>query len=86
MAHLEAKLTRDPVAPAKRSEAADAKASAHVLPDGTPVHSFATLMADLATIVRNTCRSKDSEQLFTLATTPTQAQQSALAMLAKITL
>jgi transposase len=31
-----AKLTRDPVAPAKRSEAAELKAQTHLLEDGTP--------------------------------------------------
>jgi hypothetical protein len=83
---LEAKRTRDPVAPAERSEAADAKARARILPDGTPVHSFSTLMADLATIVRNTCRSPGGEQSFTVATTASHEQQHALALLAKITL
>ncbi|NDZ14713.1 hypothetical protein [Variovorax sp. WS11] len=52
-----AKATRDPVAPATRSKAALAKAARHTLDDGTPVHSFSTLMAELATIVRNTCRT-----------------------------
>ena len=42
----EAKATRDPVAPAKRSKAALAKAARHTLADGTPAHSFATLMAN----------------------------------------
>jgi len=42
-----AKATRDPVAPAKRSKAALAKVASHTLNDGTPVHSFATLMAEL---------------------------------------
>jgi transposase len=53
----QAKATRDPVAPATRSKAALAKAARHTLDDGTPVHSFSTLMAELATIVRNTCRT-----------------------------
>ncbi|MDN8618145.1 hypothetical protein QZH52_34160 [Variovorax ginsengisoli] len=44
-----AKATRDPVAPATRSKAALAKAARHTLADGTPVHSFSTLMAELAT-------------------------------------
>jgi transposase len=50
------KSTRDPVAPARRSDLAQAKAASHRLIDGTPAHSFSTLMAELATIVRNTCR------------------------------
>ncbi len=53
----QAKAVRDPVAPATRSKAALAKAARHALDDGTPVHSFSTLMAELATIVRNTCRA-----------------------------
>ena len=52
-----AKATRDPVAPATRSDSARAKAASHALADGTPAHSFATLMAELATVVRNTCRT-----------------------------
>jgi hypothetical protein len=53
----ELKQTRDPVAPAQRSASAKAKAAARELDDGTPVHSFGTLMAELSTVVRNTCRS-----------------------------
>ncbi|HRE71286.1 MAG: hypothetical protein JNM54_04120 [Candidatus Accumulibacter sp.] len=53
----EAKATRDPVAPATRCETALAKVSQHTLDNGTPAHSSSTLMADLATLVRNTCRS-----------------------------
>jgi transposase len=56
-ADQEAKATRDPVAPAKRSKAALAKITSHTLEDGTPVHSFCTLLVELATIVRNTCRT-----------------------------
>jgi transposase len=52
-----AKATRDPVAPARRSAAAERKASTRMLEDGTPTHSFATLMDELSTIVRNTCRT-----------------------------
>jgi transposase len=52
----DAKATRDPVAPAVRSDSAQDKASSHLLADGTPAHSFATLMAEMTTIVRNTCR------------------------------
>ena len=53
----QAKATRDPVAPARRSKAALAKVARHTLDDGTPAHSFATLLDELATIVRNTCRT-----------------------------
>ncbi len=55
------KQTRDPVAPAKRSSEAQEKAQRKQLPDGSPVHSFQSLLRNLATIVRNTCRSRDKD-------------------------
>ena len=45
----------DPVKPAER--AAMRKATARTLDDGTAVHSFRSLMNELATIVRNVCRT-----------------------------
>jgi hypothetical protein len=42
----QAKATRDPVAPAKRSQAAQNKASSHTLDDGPPAHSVSTLSAE----------------------------------------
>ncbi len=42
-----AKRERDPVALARRSDAAMKKVSSRTLDDGTPVHSFQTLMQDL---------------------------------------
>ena len=42
-----------PVQPARRSPAARAKAAGKRTPDGLPVHSFQTLLADLATLTRN---------------------------------
>jgi transposase len=83
------KATRDPVAPARRSKAALAKAAHHTLDDGTPVHSFSTLMAELATIVRNTCRSPHAAteaQTFEVLTTPNAKQQRALELLQQIRL
>ena len=50
------KWNRDPVAPAQRSPQALRKAKQRILPDGSPVHSFQTLLQDLSTIVRNVCR------------------------------
>jgi transposase len=82
-----AKATRDPVAPAKRSEAALAKAAHQTLDDDTPVHSFATLLSDLATIVRNTCRTPragDDARTFDVLTTPTAKQKRALDLLQQI--
>ncbi len=82
-----AKATRDPVAPAKRSASAQTKACTRKLADGTPVHSFATLMADLATIVRNTCRTPHvgpDAPCFDMLTTPSPLQQRALALIQQI--
>lgn len=52
-----AKAVRDPVAPATRSAAALTKVARHTLDDDSPAHSFSSLMAELATITRNTCRT-----------------------------
>jgi transposase len=85
----QAKATRDPVAPAKRSKAALAKAARHTLADGTPAHSFATLMAELATIVRNTCRTPmagPEAPTFEVLTTPNANQQRAFELLQQIRL
>ena len=51
-----AKLVRDPVAPVTLGRG-DEKVLSLTLADGSPVHSFQTLMATLQTIVRNTCRT-----------------------------
>src|SRR3990170_4787395 len=79
-----AKQTRDPVAPATRSAAALRKVHTKVLDDGTPVHSFCTLVTELASIVRNTCRAPqaaDGAPTFTLTTTPNSKQRRALQLL-----
>ncbi len=84
----QAKATRDPVAPAKRSRSALAKASRHTLDDGTPAHSFATLLGELTTIVRNTCRTPGAgadAPTFNITTTPNAKQTHALALLQQIT-
>jgi transposase len=47
---------RDPVAPAECSAATLAKKTDRVTADGFPVHSFETLLRELATRCRNTCR------------------------------
>ena len=82
-----AKKTRDPVAPAKRSDEAALKAASHTLPDGSPVHSFRSLIDVLATIVRNTCRaqgSDDDSPTFTVVTTPNATQRRAISLLEAI--
>lgn len=52
---------RDPIAPAKPSQSARQKKAARRTADGLPVHSFRTLLADLATRCRNTRRIKSDE-------------------------
>jgi len=84
----QAKRTRDPVAPAKRSNAALDKVHSKVLDDGTPVHSFQTLLNDLSSIVSNTCRrqgaSTAGEPTFNLVTTSSPTQQRAFDLLKSI--
>ena len=80
----QAKAHRDPVAPAKRSARALRKAATHTLPDGSPAHSFRTLLEELSTIVRNTCRipeCAESAPTFTITTTTNPTQQRALQLL-----
>jgi hypothetical protein len=81
------KRTRDPVAPATRSDLAQAKAAGHILIDGTPAHSFSTLMAELATIVRNTCRTPHAgldAPSFDVLTKPNAKQQRAFELIQKM--
>jgi transposase len=81
------KLTRDPVAPAKRSDAAMRKVLGRTLEDGSSAHSFQTLMAQLQTIVRNTCctqKSADDAPTFELVTLPTEKQKRALELIGLI--
>ena len=84
-----AKETRDPVAPATRSGPARTKATTHALSDGSPAHSFSTLMAELATIVRNTCRAPSNGSAaptFEITTIPNPKQRHALALIENIAL
>ena len=78
---------RDPVAPAKRSAAARAKAQTRRLADGTPAFSFRGLLTHLATIVRNTMRACDAKPgtgTFTLTTGANPKQRQALDLAAAI--
>ena len=52
---------REPVAPARRSAAALAKAQTRRLADGTPAFSFRGVLTHLATIVRNAMRPKNAK-------------------------
>ncbi|HWN50044.1 MAG TPA: IS1634 family transposase [Xanthobacteraceae bacterium] len=83
----DAKKTRDPVAPAKRSEAAEIKATSRQLRDGTPTHSFSTLLDELGTIVRNTCRTPDASPdapTFDVTTISNPKQQRAFELIKSI--
>jgi transposase len=83
----DAKKTRDPVAPAKRSEAAEIKATSRQLRDGTPTHSFSTLLDELGTIVRNTCRTPDAgpdAPTFDVTTISNPKQQRAFELIKSI--
>lgn len=83
-----AKSRHDPVAPAKRSAGAERKAHTLSLSDGTPAHSWRTLIEELSTIVRNTCRTVQTSAqapTFTIVTQPNPIQQRALKLLDTIT-
>ena len=83
----QAKLTRDPVAPAQRSESAMKKVTSRMLDDGTPAHSFHSLMQDLSSITRNTCRTPNGAQdapTFQVTTTPTAKQKRAIELIDQI--
>ncbi|EQD27491.1 transposase IS4 family protein, partial [mine drainage metagenome] len=76
----EARETRDPVAPARRSAKALRKVARKTRDDGMPVHSFHTLLADLATVTRNTCRLPHTEgegSTFPVLTIPNATQKRA---------
>lgn len=71
-----------PVAPALRSEQALAKIATKRTREGQPVHSFATLLADLATIAVNRVQPNDPDlPAFTVITTPTPLQRRAFELL-----
>ena len=71
-----------PVAPAARSPKALAKAAAKRTGDELPVHSFASLLTDLATICLNTITPADPALPgFRLVTTPTAVQRHAFDLL-----
>jgi hypothetical protein len=64
-----------PVAPARRSTRAGAKAATHTSPDGQPLHSFRGLLDHLATLTRNTIAFGGTT--FDKISDPTSAQRRA---------
>ncbi len=75
-----AKAKVSPVAKAKVSPAARRKAAAKKTDDGLPVHSFRSLLADLACLTRNTV-SYGKKQSMTILAKPTPTQKKALELL-----
>ena len=73
----EARRTRDPVAKAEPTPRAKRKKARRRTDDGEPLHSLGTLLADLATRCRNTCRvaADPDAPAFTLLTQPTATQR-----------
>src|SRR5665647_571231 len=75
---------RDPILPATGSPSAQEKKLTRQTADGFPVHSFATLMAELASRARVTygLKSEDSTPSFQQVPEPTPLQAKAYALLA----
>jgi hypothetical protein len=70
------------VAPAIRSSSARRKARTKLTVDGLRVHSFQTLLADLATIAKNRIQPTDKvAAAFDMLTRPTALQQRAFELL-----
>ena len=75
----DARRTRDPVAPAKPTERARHKKASRRTDDGLPLHSLDTLLGELATRCRNTCRvpADPSAPALSVLTEPTPTQRRA---------
>src|ERR1019366_1088571 len=72
----------DPVAPAQRSHAADAKAATKTTTDDQPARSFTALLDHLATLTRNHLRVAGHDQSgFDLLAIPTPTQRRAFELL-----
>ena len=73
------------VAPAQRSPSALRKVSTLRTTDGLPVHSFTTLLKELATLTKNRIQPKTlASPAFDTLARPTQLQQKALSLLAVV--
>jgi Transposase DDE domain len=69
------------VAPAQRSPRAQRKTRTQRTDEGLPIHSFQTLLDDLATVTQNRIRFGASRTETTMLTTPTPLQQRAFDLL-----
>ena len=75
-------LRHSVVARAQRSPAAVTKQTTGLTPDGLPVHSFRSLLADLATLARNLITTAITPDYpLTVLTRPTSVQQKAFDLL-----
>ena len=71
----------NPVAAAQRSDEALAKAARKRTTEGTAVHSFTSLLDDLATICANQIQPAHDMPAFTMTTSPTPLQRTAFELL-----
>ena len=71
----------NPVAPARRSAAAQAKASCQYDPAGQPYHSFRGLLDHLATLTRNQVRYTGTQVTIAMLAEPTSAQRQAFELI-----
>ena len=71
----------NPVAPARRSPAAQAKASGQHDPAGRPYRSFRGLLEHLATLPRNQVRFAGTEATVPMLTEPTSTQREAFTLI-----
>jgi hypothetical protein len=71
----------NPVAPARRSAAAQAKASGQHDPAGQPYHSFRGLLEHLATLTRNQVRYTGTQVAIAMLTEPTSTQRQAFQLI-----
>jgi hypothetical protein len=71
----------DPVAPARRSPAAQHKASRHTTDDGDPAHSFGTLIDHLACLSRDDITLRDTGTRIQQLAQPTPTQRRAFDLL-----
>jgi hypothetical protein len=71
----------NPVAPARRSAAAQAKASGQHDPAGQPYYSFRGLLEHLATLTRNQVRYTGTQVTIAMLTEPTPAQRQAFELI-----
>ena len=73
--------TRDPVKASQPTATVRAKKASKATPDGLPVHSFRTLICNLACITKNVCKTATSTETFEVVAKRTRLQEKALSLL-----